>query len=196
MFIFIKIFVLVAYFVKSFRMLITFFTCILAKKQRFSIPESIVYYLTKNPISFQTWKKLIRTCKYFFSKNPLIVIGVCENRPDLINTPLAISLNQSQVQTHNDVKTIQFKLWITNYLTKINLHPARISTFIQKVYRFDIKALILHDVTITFGEFCFLTASNVITILKLFNVTVERDDGSMLELGKILKRVPLVRTFR
>ena len=41
--------------------------------QRFSLPQSIIFYMAKNPKSGIGLKKLIETCKYFYLKNPVIV---------------------------------------------------------------------------------------------------------------------------
>ena len=58
--------------------------------QRFSIPSSFIYYMAKNPTSLPVYQKLIQSCKYFFAKNPIIVVfnipvykwdyKICEDR--------------------------------------------------------------------------------------------------------------------
>ena len=42
--------------------------------QRFSLPSCTIYYMTKNPTSPAVYEKLIRSCKYWYSKNPIFVI--------------------------------------------------------------------------------------------------------------------------
>ena len=43
-------------------------------QQRFSLPPSIIYNMAKNPISPSGYQKLTQTCKYFYARNPIIVV--------------------------------------------------------------------------------------------------------------------------
>ena len=46
-----------------------------AVKQRFTLPEAFVFYVAKNPTSPKVYHKLIRCCKYFWLKNPIITLN-------------------------------------------------------------------------------------------------------------------------
>ena len=170
------------------------FTSTPLQNQRFSIPEIIVHYLTKNPTSSKLWKKLIQTCKYFYSKNPVIVADNVRKIVNSANTSWAIDLDERE--TNIDLQNCFFKLWITDFLsTNIRATPGRISFLIPRVYRFDLKTLTLHNISITFDEFRCLVSSNSLIELIFDNVVMNHADGSLVDLVQILERIPHVKWF-
>uniref|UniRef100_A0A914PBQ5 Uncharacterized protein n=1 Tax=Panagrolaimus davidi TaxID=227884 RepID=A0A914PBQ5_9BILA len=44
------------------------------RHQNFSMPDSFVFYIAKNPKTWKLYQKMVKTCKYFFVKNPILVI--------------------------------------------------------------------------------------------------------------------------
>uniref|UniRef100_A0AC34FM67 Uncharacterized protein n=1 Tax=Panagrolaimus sp. ES5 TaxID=591445 RepID=A0AC34FM67_9BILA len=44
-------------------------------KQYFNLPESVMYYIAMNPSTPEVYLKLIQSCKYFFEKNPILVVA-------------------------------------------------------------------------------------------------------------------------
>uniref|UniRef100_A0AC34FN25 Uncharacterized protein n=1 Tax=Panagrolaimus sp. ES5 TaxID=591445 RepID=A0AC34FN25_9BILA len=45
------------------------------RHQEFSLPDSIMHYMAMNPKNAKIYQKLIRSCKYFFVKNQILVIS-------------------------------------------------------------------------------------------------------------------------
>ena len=166
------------------------------QNQRFKLPEIIVHYLAKNPTSSKLWKKLIQTCKYFYSKNPVVVVGdVCETGDLAINF-WDVSSDVSGRRINLDLQNCSFKFWITYSLSaKIRDTPDRISSLIQRVYRFDLETLNLWDVSITLDEFQCLISSNTLIKLKFVNVIMKHSDGSLVDLVQILERIPRIQDF-
>uniref|UniRef100_A0AC34G2F0 Uncharacterized protein n=1 Tax=Panagrolaimus sp. ES5 TaxID=591445 RepID=A0AC34G2F0_9BILA len=43
-------------------------------KQNWSLSDSIIYYMAKNPKNANIYLKLVKSCKHFFVKNPIIIV--------------------------------------------------------------------------------------------------------------------------
>ena len=198
-FLFLFISNLIADFVNNFRqfkvMSLSRFTSTPLQNQRFSLPENIIHYMAKNPISSKLWKKLIQTCKYFYSKNPVIFVdAVSENCSNSNNTSWVVTSGETRKSI--DLQTCSFKLWIIVSLsTIVGVTPGQISSLIQKVYRFDLKTLNLYNVSITFNEFHCLASSNNLIDLKFYNVVMKHADESLVELIQILEWIPRIKNF-
>uniref|UniRef100_A0AC35GBN4 Uncharacterized protein n=1 Tax=Panagrolaimus sp. PS1159 TaxID=55785 RepID=A0AC35GBN4_9BILA len=75
-------------------------------------------YILKNPKSSQLWKKFIQSCKWFFDKNPIVVIPCLHF--DIFNiNDIAICSTQHCNNVHDHLMKLinaPFKLWITELL--------------------------------------------------------------------------------
>uniref|UniRef100_A0AC34FGX2 Uncharacterized protein n=1 Tax=Panagrolaimus sp. ES5 TaxID=591445 RepID=A0AC34FGX2_9BILA len=43
-------------------------------RREWSLPDSIMYYMAMNPKSAEVYQKLVKSCKYFYIKNPIVVV--------------------------------------------------------------------------------------------------------------------------
>ena len=161
-------------------------------KQRFSIPENIVHYIMKNPTSYQIWKKLIQVCKYFFSKNPIVVVdSLWRVYGSTFNWDVCLFYYGRK---NIDIENISFKLWIISDLDAVNYYPqAYLDLPIQKIYRSELTKLRLQNVSLSYNEFKFLTSSDTINQMKLVRVLIQHNDGSSLSYDEILQLVPSVK---
>uniref|UniRef100_A0A914PEC7 Ribosomal protein S3 n=1 Tax=Panagrolaimus davidi TaxID=227884 RepID=A0A914PEC7_9BILA len=127
-------------------------------RQNWSLPNSIIYYILKNPSTSKVYQKLIQSCKYFFIKNPILII----------NQKLYIAIKTYLPYPKEiDFKNITSKLWIKN---EINISSRngdegyRASSIVPKIFKCDAQRLILMKQIISFKELLFL-ASNVQKII-------------------------------
>ena len=172
------------------------FTSTPLQNQRFSIPENIVHYLAKNPTSSKLWKKLIQTCKYFYSKNPVIVVDEVRETRDLANNSWNVSSDLWGPRINFILQNCSFKFWITVSLSAFILDtPDRISSLIPRIYRFDLEILSLYKISITFDEFRCLTSSNSLIKLMFYEVIMKHADGSSVDLVQIMERIPRIQNF-
>uniref|UniRef100_A0A914PGP3 Homing endonuclease LAGLIDADG domain-containing protein n=1 Tax=Panagrolaimus davidi TaxID=227884 RepID=A0A914PGP3_9BILA len=156
-------------------------------RQNWSLPNSIIYYILKNPSTSKVYQKLIQSCKYFFAKNPILII----------NEKLYIAiLSYLHYPKPIDLKNISSKLWIKN---EINISSRngdegyRASRMIPKIFKCDAPRLILMKQIISFKELIFL-ASNVQKI-NLECTIVKNSDGSIVEFKKMVEFFPKVESF-
>uniref|UniRef100_A0AC34FWQ4 Uncharacterized protein n=1 Tax=Panagrolaimus sp. ES5 TaxID=591445 RepID=A0AC34FWQ4_9BILA len=42
--------------------------------QEWSLPDSFMYYIAMNPKSAEVYQKLVKSCKFFYIKNPILVV--------------------------------------------------------------------------------------------------------------------------
>uniref|UniRef100_A0A914PUS2 Uncharacterized protein n=1 Tax=Panagrolaimus davidi TaxID=227884 RepID=A0A914PUS2_9BILA len=160
-------------------------------RQNWSLPDSIIYSITKNPSNSKAWQKLIQSCKYFFFKNPNFVIRKLSFH---CNGKWEISLNKVKIQ-FSGFTNISCKFWLTYKfdICSCNSTPETVSSLISRLYRCDVKKLILDEQNISFNEFLFLT-SNVENI-KLRHVIVKNEEGSIVPLEKLVKVLPKIKEF-
>ena len=170
-------------------------------RQKFSLPESIIFYIRKNPTSHRVWKNLIQTCKYFYSKNPIVVAShIC---PGVV-TSWKACLDSSWNNIQNSGR-ISYKLWMAGSLTAFLQESddaeralrcvPRISKLLPRIYRCDLKHLNLENDSLSYKEFCFLTSSKMVETLKLRYMVIKHDNGSMVEFDDIFIRTPLLKHF-
>uniref|UniRef100_A0A914P5H1 Uncharacterized protein n=1 Tax=Panagrolaimus davidi TaxID=227884 RepID=A0A914P5H1_9BILA len=154
-------------------------------RQNFSLPNNIIYYISKNLKSAKLHQKMIRSCKYFFIKNPIIVI----------NSKLYFhDENQWEVELKlYDISKVTYKFWITDYLfigpqyLKINqtMDKNIVSPIIPKLYKSAPKYLTLCNQNIFFHDLSFfiLSAEKIC----FTDVCVKNDDDSNVAVENIVE---------
>uniref|UniRef100_A0AC35GQQ5 Uncharacterized protein n=1 Tax=Panagrolaimus sp. PS1159 TaxID=55785 RepID=A0AC35GQQ5_9BILA len=163
-------------------------------QQNFLLPLPIIYYIANNPSSTKGYQKLVQTCKFFFEKNPIIIVAnldTCGN-----STKYHISQNENQriecFINNNfeccikiDLKTLLTKIWITQGL-HIHRHIQNcVERIVQKNFRFEIFDLAINDNDIIFDDLKIL-ASFAKRVL-LWRNSIKYKNGTNVMLDKILE---------
>uniref|UniRef100_A0A914QDZ0 Uncharacterized protein n=1 Tax=Panagrolaimus davidi TaxID=227884 RepID=A0A914QDZ0_9BILA len=120
-------------------------------RQFFSLPNSIIYYIIMNPKSSAIYQKLIKTCKYFFTKNPLLIIQ-------------SLWYSNDQWEICNKVfgfKNLTCKVWITEALF-MDLYDTKcaprsiLSSIVPQIFRCDVQNLTIMDQDIALNDLSLL----------------------------------------
>uniref|UniRef100_A0A914PED2 Uncharacterized protein n=1 Tax=Panagrolaimus davidi TaxID=227884 RepID=A0A914PED2_9BILA len=158
--------------------------------QDFALPDSIIFYIAKNPKNAQMYLKMIQTCKYFFVKNPILVV------PELIYTDSKWNGGCREMSFKKlSIDNVACKFWPTNQLRiRSFISNAFASSFIPKMYQCDVKDLFIFSQIISYHDFLLLSPSAVLMSCK--NVTIKYDDGKMVELEKLVEAATKVQKFR
>uniref|UniRef100_A0A914Z4G3 Uncharacterized protein n=1 Tax=Panagrolaimus superbus TaxID=310955 RepID=A0A914Z4G3_9BILA len=147
-----------------------------------------MHYITKNPKNTEGYQKMVQSCKYFFLKNPILII---------------FGLNYSQTGWTASIKngyknidknTILCKLWITDTIRVYRdniINGTFDSSIIPKIYRCAVKYLSLYEQIISLNEFTFLCSSA--ERLTLEEVTVKNDDGIEVAFENLIKKLPQLK---
>uniref|UniRef100_A0A914PXU5 Uncharacterized protein n=1 Tax=Panagrolaimus davidi TaxID=227884 RepID=A0A914PXU5_9BILA len=163
-------------------------------QQNWSLPNSMIYYIAKNPSSSKIYQKLVHTCKFFFEKNPVIIIKNLDAFQD--GTKYHISQNrQHECKKNNyeccikiDLNNFSSKLWITRGLN-IHKHIKNcIATIVQKNFRYEILRLGVADNDIIFNDLKVLVsfAKRVF----LWRNSIKYKNGTVVMFDKILELFP------
>uniref|UniRef100_A0A914Q2B4 Uncharacterized protein n=1 Tax=Panagrolaimus davidi TaxID=227884 RepID=A0A914Q2B4_9BILA len=151
--------------------------------QNFSMADSVIFYIAKNPKSWRLCQKMVKTCKYFFVKNPILVIPY-------------LSYYGSQwtiEQTPYDINQTMSTLWIAQGLTVSPAHSvfaeakyqSVLTSIIPKVYRCDVAVLSLLKQVIFYHALPLLTSSAKDIIFD--EVVVKHEDGSNVEVQNVVE---------
>uniref|UniRef100_A0A914P5T9 DUF38 domain-containing protein n=1 Tax=Panagrolaimus davidi TaxID=227884 RepID=A0A914P5T9_9BILA len=163
-------------------------------QQYCSLPNSMIYYIAKNPTSPKFYQNLVQTCKFFFEKNPVIVMA---NLYTLENgTKYHISQNERHECIKNnleccikiDLNKLSTKIWITQVLSIQKHIQNSIATIVQKTFRFEILYLYVEDNDIIFDDLKVLVSSAKSVFLCENSIKYKK--GITVMLDKILECLP------
>uniref|UniRef100_A0A914QQ73 Uncharacterized protein n=1 Tax=Panagrolaimus davidi TaxID=227884 RepID=A0A914QQ73_9BILA len=146
-------------------------------QQNFSMPDSIIFYVAKNPRTAELYLKMVKTCKYFFIKNPIIIIPYLD----------AYGGKWRVYEKPFDLTKYNCKYWITDgiYADGFKCGNQNIfSSIISKLYRCDVKCLILYSQIISYQDLSLLISSA--EKIDLNNVIVKHADSSVVQLEDIV----------
>uniref|UniRef100_A0A914P459 Uncharacterized protein n=1 Tax=Panagrolaimus davidi TaxID=227884 RepID=A0A914P459_9BILA len=163
-------------------------------RQYFSLPSNIIYYISKNPSSSEVYNKMIQCCKYFFERNPIIVVPNMEENTVCLNDASECQKCKKECCIEIDLKKLACKIWFTNQLVIWDPNIAEIPPlFLSKIYRTEIQHLEIHEKFVKYDNFKFLafTAKDVY----LNNVKMVYENGKDVPLEKILEEIPEVEQF-
>uniref|UniRef100_A0A914R035 Uncharacterized protein n=1 Tax=Panagrolaimus davidi TaxID=227884 RepID=A0A914R035_9BILA len=130
-----------------------------SKRQYFAFPKFMMDYILKNPKSWKLWKKLIQSCKWFFDKNPIVVISCLHSDNFYKINGFSTCSTQHCSDIHDrPIKLINapFKLWITELLDIVD-GGIIAKRLIPHIYNCDAEDMQLFNQLLTVDEFAFLT---------------------------------------
>ena len=126
---------------------------------------------------------LIQTCKYFFSKMPIIYaeyVRFEKERLILYNAPNTI--------ISIDYDKANFKLWITKKLLyEFASFDDTDSKFMKNIYRFDGTYLHISNQDITMEDYMHLVSSKKLVSLTFLSVAVKNLDESLVSTDVLFK---------
>uniref|UniRef100_A0AC34FB38 Uncharacterized protein n=1 Tax=Panagrolaimus sp. ES5 TaxID=591445 RepID=A0AC34FB38_9BILA len=165
--------------------------------QVFSLPESIIFYMAKNPPSSGVHQKMIQSCKYFFAQNPILHLHcLCFDDKNgwktcVENSCLGSMKNRKYREISLDMDKIQSKIWIEFALEIFSSNPSFTSSFIKKLYNGNITYFELMGQNISFNELLFFF-QNVICFA-LYKSTVFYENGGEVPCEIILASLPKLK---
>uniref|UniRef100_A0AC35EWV9 Uncharacterized protein n=1 Tax=Panagrolaimus sp. PS1159 TaxID=55785 RepID=A0AC35EWV9_9BILA len=156
-------------------------------RQTFALPDSMMFYIKKNR-SASLYKKLIKSCKYFFIKQPLLIVN-----------SLFYYYTEWLVENKTfDLSKCTLKLWILDELDvspdcRNAGHDELAVSVMSKLHRCDAKELSLSFQVISFNDLSSLISSA--EFVSLQNVTVINGDGTTTAIEKIVEIAAKATSF-
>ena len=163
-------------------------------RQRFSLPEALVFYMAKNPPSPKLYNKLIRCCKYFWLKYPVITLN-CLCRYDDYKYWITYKNYGFQEPQKFKIENLNKKLWIYQSLIIQYDHEFLASSLIPKIYRCDLSYLSLSYQILSFDEFKKFVSSGSLKWLDFMKTVVKNNDGTIVPIEKLIELLPNLRSF-
>uniref|UniRef100_A0AC35EWJ7 DUF38 domain-containing protein n=1 Tax=Panagrolaimus sp. PS1159 TaxID=55785 RepID=A0AC35EWJ7_9BILA len=100
--------------------------------QHFSVPLDVIKYMIKNCKSGKAWKKLIMSCKYFYSKKPVFPVGhfdvVCDLKCKADGEMFDSSLTFPKLLLYDS---------FVSYEASIHDDPTTVASLIPKILQLD-----------------------------------------------------------
>uniref|UniRef100_A0A914R6G5 Uncharacterized protein n=1 Tax=Panagrolaimus davidi TaxID=227884 RepID=A0A914R6G5_9BILA len=146
-------------------------------QQNFSLPDSVIFYVAKNPKTAELYLKMVKTCKYFFVKNPIIIIPHLDVDGGEYRCG-RVPLNLTKYNC---------KCWITDKIVASAFLCGSKNIFspvIPKLYQCDAKNLFLYFHVLSFNDLSLLISSAERIIFH--NVVVKYADSSYVPLEDIV----------
>ena len=163
--------------------------------QRFTLPEDTIIHMAKNPLSPEVYHKLIKCCKYFWLKNPVITLNNLHHFYG-DNYYTAVKVNGIRNKQRLKIENLTEKLWIHQDLVLCNnRNKLMASSLIERIYRCDLIQLGLSHQILTFDEFRKLTLPRTLEVLFLNDITVKNDDGTVVPFLKLIELLPNLQNF-
>ena len=166
--------------------------------QKFALPEHFVFYIAKNLPSPVVFNKLIKCCKYFWLKNPIITFnGLTHQFNYELGYWHAEEINGFRNETQFEMENVNKKLWIYGTLSVFDHESIFLaSSIIPKIHKCDLSCLNLSYQNITFADFKMFTSSDSMRSLFLLDTSVKKDDGTVITIEQLIEVLPNLRTFQ
>uniref|UniRef100_A0A914P5N7 Uncharacterized protein n=1 Tax=Panagrolaimus davidi TaxID=227884 RepID=A0A914P5N7_9BILA len=157
--------------------------------QSFSLSCPMIRYMIIHCKSGKAWKKLIMSCKYFYSKKSVFPVGHLDVVCDL----------KCKADGEMFDSSLTFpKLWLYDlfsYESYINDDPTTIAPLIPKIFEFNLRVLQISHQTLTLNEYQNLTATRSLESLQLIKCAIKNADGITVTVDKLLEGLERLEHF-
>uniref|UniRef100_A0A914YBT7 Uncharacterized protein n=1 Tax=Panagrolaimus superbus TaxID=310955 RepID=A0A914YBT7_9BILA len=156
--------------------------------QHFSIVYDIIEYMIKNPSSGKVWKKLIKTCKFFYFKNPVLPVGALDVICDM----------KCRADGECFDTTLSFpNLWIFDSLKANNDSVQTIiydcvQLIVPKILKFELRILNVKAQELTWSDYQKLTSSGTIKEINLRDCRICNSEGRIEKLFENLPNLEVI----
>ena len=162
------------------------------KGQSFPLRASLIYYIHKRANKSLLFK-LIQTCKYFFFRDMPLLCHKLKVTSDASDEQTFIS--QSLTTGFRAFLNRHFNNFtVTQNLNIIHNSDETICSQILPKINLNIECLCLHFQRLTFTEFEIFAKQRLI-ICTLYDVRIQRDSGTFLDLADVIEYLPTVERF-
>uniref|UniRef100_A0A914XUK8 Uncharacterized protein n=1 Tax=Panagrolaimus superbus TaxID=310955 RepID=A0A914XUK8_9BILA len=166
--------------------------------QRFSLPESIVFYMAKNPPLTGVHRRMLKSCKYFFIKNPIIHFH-CLQYDDKNGWKTCISRSclyqgkEKYRKINLKLDKIQSKIFVFFALNISSSNPTFAASLIPKMYTNKVHCVEFSRQKMLFDDFLFFSKKAIQCYVRYSNVLYK--NGNEVPCEVILANCPKLRYF-
>ena len=163
------------------------------RRQLFGLPYDMMNSITYKNSNYIVYAKLISTCKHFFAKRPLLMVGNVHE--DEVRQSYGLNTKYETVFWKFNIES-KIKLWITGYFNSTYFDStSAIANLIPMCYRFDGQDLQLVENELTLDEYIFLTSSKNLKYVRLYECNIKNDDGTYVCAKTLFEYIKHVESF-
>uniref|UniRef100_A0AC34G318 Uncharacterized protein n=1 Tax=Panagrolaimus sp. ES5 TaxID=591445 RepID=A0AC34G318_9BILA len=164
--------------------------------QNFAFRESLMNYMAKaNGISLDLYVKLIQSCKYFFVKDPVLILHCLHFDGEEWKRCIKESCLDRETETEFvkiDFEKIRSKV-DARFLKISSTNPDIASSLVSKLYKGNVSCLELQGQRISFDDL--LLFSKNFRILELYKSTVFEENGNEVAYERIVSSFRDLKSF-
>ena len=151
------------------------------RPQYFELPFNMIRYLMDSCTSPAVFLKLLQTCKHFFAKKPVVIVG----HSAFFGTGGGCFFHGYNGRPGFQINE-SFKYWTTNRLDLLSING------INYIYRANLKQLSIDKGDLTFKDICLLLHGGQINHLYITDNSIRYADGTPVTLPTILSKCPRI----
>uniref|UniRef100_A0AC35GUY1 Uncharacterized protein n=1 Tax=Panagrolaimus sp. PS1159 TaxID=55785 RepID=A0AC35GUY1_9BILA len=151
------------------------------RNQDFAFPGSLIYYIAKNPLSPKVYQKLIKTCKFFFVKNPILVLSNLYYYNEWVTWSNG---NRTKVDLENGLG----KYWVSEYFGACSSRPSIAASIVPRISFCNIQHLSLTNQIISYNDLMILAKD--VEDLTMDKVFVKNEATCFVTMDKIFDLFP------
>jgi hypothetical protein len=146
--------------------------------QSFSLSSPMIRYMIIHCKSGKAWKKLIMSCKYFYSKKPVFPVGYFDVVCDL----------KCKADGEMFDSSLTFpKLLLYDTFVSYNKCPTTVVPLIPKMFEFNLRVLRINCQFLTLTQYQKLTSTRSLESLQLDKCAIKNADGTTVTIDKLLE---------
>ena len=151
-------------------------------------PHTMLSYITKDPPkTAEIQWKLMKVCKLFFSKHPIIPISDFKEYYDEM---VICQFNDNTIEQSFPTSDHGYKFWITGNVLCDSWISSFLSETLPLIFRCDCEELYLDEVNLTYEEFKLLLSSKYLKYIFMKEVNIIKYFGTKLSFDRILDLLP------
>ena len=162
--------------------------------QRFLFLYPLMSYIQVNSTPLLHSKKLIRTCKYFFVKKPVIVVKEAFVEDNGTKLHGGIYTSKGKNEKVVQIEKMNCQLWIVESLYFYE-QVQSCYLFLQKIYRFEVWRLELCDQKMKNSDLVTLAKKGTCQQLRLFDCNVTDLDNLPVPVEHIIELFPFANNY-
>jgi hypothetical protein len=156
------------------------------RNQDFAFSGSLMYYIAKNPLSPKVYQKMIKSCKFFFVKNPLLVLS------NLYYANNGWVTWSNGNRTKVDLNGLE-KYWVAEYFWTCSSRASAAASIVPRISLCNVQRLSLANQIISYNDLMILAKD--VEDLTLNKVFVRNEVTFFVTVDKIFDLFPKVKRF-
>ena len=161
--------------------------------QRFPFPYSMMLLIHAGKTA-TCQSKLIKTCKYFFIKDPIIVVNEAYIRKHTVHIFGGVNVD-NDMERYVQPDNMNCKLWITSEIIFLE-HVQNWSLLLSKIHQYDKVSLQISAQTLSYSNLKLFAKKGTCKELYMETCNIPDLNGLQVSIEKIVELFPMAESYR